>query len=508
MPRLEPVVLRLVDLAPQIEDGVLPARSQARRPTGKVGPQRLDVHRRGREPEHQPTGAPVGEVQVQVEVAGEQVGRVGLQVTPVVLVPEPRRRDLRGSRCCEAPPSPGRSTGGRAPGTQSTGTRSHDPDLPSEDPGHEPVPDRLSDLGGHKLTDALPNRVAAPDALGCLHRVRVGRPDVGGGDLIAVALDEPVQREHPGLHREPGLRLRAVPRGPRQHPRVARAPPGQLDRRIIEFRVLGRREPPALLSGRARDQVAKHRSGLPPRVLAGDRAERRRVGRPLVRHDREPLVRLLRHPRQHDLLTPAQSRGRPRPACGTTRPDGSPQPSCPSPPAPARPTADTARTATGHAATAPPAPRTARRDTARSGTPRCHERTREDPHQDSTPPSRYRPGDPPTATPSPWTRTAHPNNSSSPTSRPRQPSCSPASTTLQGSAAFGRAPTHTSPTTDGAPRTSRMAFGCDHRMEVHAMILFTFYGRVGNPTCRNACMPWASLICTPTRWPVAPRTRP
>jgi hypothetical protein len=56
--------------------------------------QGVEVHCGHREPEHQPAGPPVGKVQVHVEVAGEQLGRIGLEVAPVVLVPEPRRCDL------------------------------------------------------------------------------------------------------------------------------------------------------------------------------------------------------------------------------------------------------------------------------------------------------------------------------------------------------------------------------------------------------------------------------
>ena len=54
----------------------------------------VEAHRVQRQAEHQPPAAPVGEVHVHVEVAGEQLGRLGLQIAPVVLVEEPCRRDL------------------------------------------------------------------------------------------------------------------------------------------------------------------------------------------------------------------------------------------------------------------------------------------------------------------------------------------------------------------------------------------------------------------------------
>jgi len=96
---LEPfLLLRLLGLAPQVQDHMVLGHRQGHRTARHAGAQVVQVHRGPRQAEHQPPAAPVGEVHVHVEVAGQQLGRVGLQVAPVVLVEEPCRRDLRARR--------------------------------------------------------------------------------------------------------------------------------------------------------------------------------------------------------------------------------------------------------------------------------------------------------------------------------------------------------------------------------------------------------------------------
>src|SRR5207245_834436 len=78
-----------------------------------------------------------------------------------------------------------------------------------EDPCDESLVRRLA---CEERPDTLPRRRRAPLPLRGLHRVRVGRPHVRARDLVAVALDEPVKREEPRLHRERGLALGVVAR--------------------------------------------------------------------------------------------------------------------------------------------------------------------------------------------------------------------------------------------------------------------------------------------------------
>jgi hypothetical protein len=77
---------------------MVPGHSQGHRTARDAGSQVLKVQRGQRQAEHQPPTAPVGEVHMHVEVAGQQLGRVGLQISPVVLVEEPCRRDLSPRR--------------------------------------------------------------------------------------------------------------------------------------------------------------------------------------------------------------------------------------------------------------------------------------------------------------------------------------------------------------------------------------------------------------------------
>src|SRR6266536_3068265 len=302
MPSLEPVVLRLVRLAHQIEDGMLPGRGERRGLTWEVGLQRRDVHRGDGEPEHQPARPPVGEVQVQVEVAGQQLGGVSLQVTPMVLVPEPCRRDL-GPR------------------------------------------------GDAAKLRQLPR----------------GQRAVKRDELVGLVF----------AHTTPTSRLRI--------PATNRSPAVSATSSATSRRTRSRTASPQPIRWAACAGTWRRWHETSP--------GRRPAGSPRPRTARRP-------PRQAPTTTgsprtPARSHGRRRPACGMPRPDRAPQPACPPPPAPVPPTADTARTATGRAAAAPPAPRTARRGTAHSGTPRCRERARADPEQDSTPSAPCQPGDRP-----------------------------------------------------------------------------------------------------------------
>jgi hypothetical protein len=92
---LEPLLLRRLGLAPEVQDHMVLDHRQGGRTAGDARTQVVEVRRGLRQAEHQPPAAPVGEVHVHVEVAGQQLGRVGLQIAPVVLVEEPCRRDLR-----------------------------------------------------------------------------------------------------------------------------------------------------------------------------------------------------------------------------------------------------------------------------------------------------------------------------------------------------------------------------------------------------------------------------
>ena len=95
---LEPLLLRLLGLAPEVQDHMVLGHRQGNRTARHAGAQVLEVHHGPRQAKHQPPTAPVGEVHVHVEVAGQQLGRVGLQIAPLVLVEEPCRRDLRARR--------------------------------------------------------------------------------------------------------------------------------------------------------------------------------------------------------------------------------------------------------------------------------------------------------------------------------------------------------------------------------------------------------------------------
>ena len=64
---------------------------QGDRTARHAGTKIVEAHRVQRQTKHQPPAAPVGEVHVHDEVAGQQLGRVGLQTTPLVVVEEPCR---------------------------------------------------------------------------------------------------------------------------------------------------------------------------------------------------------------------------------------------------------------------------------------------------------------------------------------------------------------------------------------------------------------------------------
>jgi hypothetical protein len=91
---LEPLLLRFLGLAPEVQDHMVLGHRQGGWTARDAGTQVLEVHRGRRQAEHQPPAAPVGEVHVHVEIADQQLGRVGLEIAPVVLVEEPCRRDL------------------------------------------------------------------------------------------------------------------------------------------------------------------------------------------------------------------------------------------------------------------------------------------------------------------------------------------------------------------------------------------------------------------------------
>jgi hypothetical protein len=92
------VVLRLLVLAAQIEDQMLAPGLGAHRVADEVRAERLCVHALHGDAKHQAVRPPVREVHVRVEVALHELGRIGLQIAPLVLVPETRRRDLSPRR--------------------------------------------------------------------------------------------------------------------------------------------------------------------------------------------------------------------------------------------------------------------------------------------------------------------------------------------------------------------------------------------------------------------------
>ena len=71
---------------------------RACRTADEVRAQSVMVDAGERNAQHQPMRSPVREVQVRIEVALHELRGIGLQVAPVVLVPETGRRDLRAGR--------------------------------------------------------------------------------------------------------------------------------------------------------------------------------------------------------------------------------------------------------------------------------------------------------------------------------------------------------------------------------------------------------------------------
>jgi hypothetical protein len=88
------VVVWLVVLGAQIEDEMLPRDLRAHRLADEVRAQRLRVDALRGDTKHQPVRPPVREVHVRVEVALDELRGVGLQIAPLVLVPEARRCNL------------------------------------------------------------------------------------------------------------------------------------------------------------------------------------------------------------------------------------------------------------------------------------------------------------------------------------------------------------------------------------------------------------------------------
>jgi hypothetical protein len=76
--------------------------------------------------------------------------------------------------------------------------RNTEPEFPAEDLSHEP-PIR------HHRADALPHLVAQSNALRGVYRVRVRRPNVSRGDLLAVTFAEPTRRGQADFQRKARL---------------------------------------------------------------------------------------------------------------------------------------------------------------------------------------------------------------------------------------------------------------------------------------------------------------
>ena len=92
------VVFWLLVLAVKIEDEVLACDLRACGIADEVPLEALRVHARHRDVQHQSMRSPVREVHVCVEVLLDELYRVGLQIAPLVLVPEARRCDLGARR--------------------------------------------------------------------------------------------------------------------------------------------------------------------------------------------------------------------------------------------------------------------------------------------------------------------------------------------------------------------------------------------------------------------------
>src|SRR5690606_487902 len=85
-------------VAPHIDNEVLADLRQRRWSPREVRLQLTQIDLARWEPQHEPVRGPVCEVEKRVEVAGQQLLGISLEVAPLVLVPESRRRDVCARR--------------------------------------------------------------------------------------------------------------------------------------------------------------------------------------------------------------------------------------------------------------------------------------------------------------------------------------------------------------------------------------------------------------------------
>src|SRR5437588_397331 len=120
------------------------------------------------------------------------------------------------------------------------------PELAAENAANE----ASGGIVGDELFHPFPGVSDGSLTLGGAHGARVRRPDVGAGDVVAVAVDEPVEGEESDSNGEVGLDFAEVPGGAGQGLGIARAAARQSDRLLVQSGVLGGGEPLALVPRR------------------------------------------------------------------------------------------------------------------------------------------------------------------------------------------------------------------------------------------------------------------